>query len=55
MSEQPEVSVRVVTPGYFRTMRIPLLEGRDIAADDTADSGAVVVISKSMANAVLAE
>jgi putative ABC transport system permease protein len=49
MAEQPEVSVRVVTPGYFRTMRIPVLEGRDIAANDTADSGAVVVISKSMA------
>ena len=28
MSEQPEVSVRVVTPGYFKTMRIPVLEGR---------------------------
>jgi len=49
MSEQPEVSVRIVTPGYFRTMRIPVLEGRDLGAGDTADSGAVVVISKSMA------
>jgi len=28
MSEQPAVSVRVPTPGYFKTMRIPLLEGR---------------------------
>ncbi|MFP5237909.1 MAG: ABC transporter permease [Acidobacteriota bacterium] len=49
MAEQPEVSVRVVTPGYFKTMRIPLLEGRDIEASDTADSRAVVVISKAMA------
>jgi putative ABC transport system permease protein len=49
MSEQPEVSVRVVTPGYFRTMRIPVLEGRDIGPGDTPDSAAVVVISKSMA------
>jgi predicted permease len=49
MSEQPEVSVRVVTPGYFKTMRIPVLEGRDIASSDTPDSAAVVVISKSMA------
>ena len=49
MAEQPEVSVRVVTPGYFKTMRIPMLEGRDIEASDTPDSQAVVVISKSMA------
>ena len=50
MSEQPEVSVRVVTPGYFRAMRIPFLEGRDIDSSDTADSTSVVVISKAMAN-----
>lgn len=49
MSEQPEVSVRVVTPGYMKAMRIPLLEGRDIQESDTADSNAVVVISKAMA------
>lgn len=49
MAEQPEVSVRVVSPGYFKTMRIPVLEGRDIDASDSADSRAVVVISKSMA------
>jgi len=50
MSEQPEVSVRVIPPGYFRTMRIPFLEGRDIDSSDTADSTSVVVISKAMAN-----
>jgi len=49
MSEQPEVSVRVVTPGYMKTMHIPLLEGRDIQDSDAANSTAVVVISKSMA------
>ena len=49
MSEQPEVSVREVTPGYFDAMKIPLLEGRRIQDGDTAASNAVVVISKSMA------
>ena len=49
MSEQPEVSVRVITPGYFKTMRIPVLEGRDLNDSDTAASPAVVVLSKSMA------
>jgi predicted permease len=49
MAEQPEVSVRVITPGYFKTLRIPVLEGRDIEQSDTADSQAVAVISKAMA------
>ncbi len=49
MSEQPEVSVRVATPGYLQAMRIPLLQGRSIGPSDTADAASVVVISQSMA------
>lgn len=49
MSEQPEVSVRVVTSGYFQAMRIPLLEGREIQESDLANSQPVVVVSKAMA------
>ena len=49
LSEQPEVSVRVVTSGYFSAMRIPLLQGRAITDDDRAASAPVVVISQSMA------
>jgi predicted permease len=49
LSEQPEVSVRVATPGYIEAMHIPLLQGRNISANDTADSAPVVVISQSMA------
>jgi predicted permease len=49
LSEQPEVSVRVATPGYIQAMRIPLLEGRNLSASDTADAAPVVVISQSMA------
>jgi putative ABC transport system permease protein len=49
MSEQPEVSVRVVTPGYLGAMRIPLLEGRGIQQSDGADSNPVVVVSEAMA------
>jgi putative ABC transport system permease protein len=49
LSEQPEVSVRVTTPGYIRTMHIPLQQGRDLSADDRSDSAPVVVISESMA------
>src|SRR5579863_5681011 len=50
MSEQPEVSVRVITSGYFKAMRMPLLEGRDIQDTDVANSTPVVVVSKAMAN-----
>jgi putative ABC transport system permease protein len=50
MSEQPEVSVRVTTSGYFKAMRMPLLEGRDIQDSDVANSTPVVVVSKAMAN-----
>jgi len=49
LSEQPEVSVRVATAGYFKAMHIPVIEGREISDDDRVDSAAVVVISKSMA------
>jgi putative ABC transport system permease protein len=48
---QPTVAVRAATPGYFHTMQIPLLAGRDFNQDDTIprkDRGSVL-ISQSMA------
>jgi predicted permease len=49
MSEQPEVEVRVVSADYMRTMRIPLVNGRDLDADDVAGRKSVIVISETMA------
>ena len=43
---------RMASPGYFETIRIPLLRGRDIAASDTEDSAKVVVISKAVAESM---
>lgn len=40
---------RVVLPGYFQTMGIPILAGRDIEPGDTADSHRVVVVSRQLA------
>lgn len=38
-----------VTPGYFATMRIPVLQGRAISEADTAQTTPVVVVSESFA------
>jgi putative ABC transport system permease protein len=50
MSEQPEVAVRVVEPGFIATMRIPLLRGRQLSSSDVVDRPAVIVVSESMAH-----
>jgi putative ABC transport system permease protein len=49
MADQPEVPVREITPGYLRSMHVPLLNGRDITDADNADRPAVVLISESFA------
>lgn len=41
------VVVRAVTPGYFRTMGIPLRAGRALEADDRADGARVGVINEA--------
>ncbi|HXT74216.1 MAG TPA: ABC transporter permease, partial [Candidatus Angelobacter sp.] len=45
----PTVYMNWVTPGYFSTMRTPLLEGRVFAARDSANSTPVVVINQLLA------
>lgn len=50
MSDQPEVAVRVISPGYLGAMHIPVLQGRDFTSADTADRPGAVLISESMAH-----
>jgi putative ABC transport system permease protein len=45
----PMAGYNVVTPGYFGTMRIALLEGRDFAWSDSPQTQAVIVINEAMA------
>lgn len=42
-------SLRFVTPGYFETIGIPILQGRDVAETDTLNSTSVAVVSQSFA------
>jgi putative ABC transport system permease protein len=47
--QKPIALLRAVTPGYFRTMGLPLVEGRDFTASDTSQSGLKLVVSRSLA------
>jgi putative ABC transport system permease protein len=43
--DQPTVAVRKITPGYLRALHIPVLRGRDLAANDMD----VLLVSRSAA------
>ncbi|HYV84588.1 MAG TPA: ABC transporter permease, partial [Patescibacteria group bacterium] len=45
----PIIPFDVVTPGFFRTMGMPLLRGRDFADGDTATAAPVVIVNESFA------
>ena len=47
--EEPSTNVRIVTPGLFRTLEVPLLAGRDFDERDVAGRPAVVVVSRGLA------
>jgi predicted permease len=46
-SDQADFSL--ASPGYFSTMNIPLLRGRDFAGSDNHDSPQVAIVSQSLA------
>ncbi|HEY7513215.1 MAG TPA: ABC transporter permease, partial [Vicinamibacteria bacterium] len=45
----PQTQINIVTPDYFRTMGIPLREGRDFTDHDDADAPRVVVVNETLA------
>jgi putative ABC transport system permease protein len=49
VNQRPLGLTRSISPGYFRTLRIPLLVGRDFAEHDGADGPLVVILSDSTA------
>lgn len=48
--EDLRANFRSISPGFFSTLGIPLLEGRDFRQTDTNASDRVVIISKSVAD-----
>ncbi len=47
--QRPDVIFRAIGPGYFNTMSIPIVGGRDFTDQDNADAKDVVVISEKTA------
>jgi predicted permease len=43
------IMTNVISPGYFKTMQIPILEGRDFDDRDLAKSQRVVIVNQKMA------
>jgi putative ABC transport system permease protein len=48
-AEVHTASLRYVTPGYFATLGVPILGGRDVAGADTFDAPFVAIVSESFA------
>jgi putative ABC transport system permease protein len=45
----PHSDIRTIAPGYFQTMKIPLLKGRDFTEQDNADGRNVAMIDETLA------
>jgi putative ABC transport system permease protein len=46
----PTVTTKSISPGYFRTVQIPILRGRGFNAEDTATSQPVVIVNEALAS-----
>ena len=54
-NNERRASLRFVTPGFFRTMRTPVLRGRDVSESDSAQTTPVAVVSASMVRQYFAD
>jgi putative ABC transport system permease protein len=46
---EPVLDPQIVSSSYFRTMQIPVLQGRDFDSEDTADKPNVIVVDTGLA------
>jgi putative ABC transport system permease protein len=49
LADRPDVGQRVVTPGYFQTMSIPLLKGRSFTEYDRNNTPGVIIVNEALA------
>lgn len=47
---EPRTRYRPISPGYFKTMRIPFLRGRDFESRDRTGAPGVAIIDETLAN-----
>lgn len=47
--EPPHARIRMITPGFFSVLGVPLLAGRDFTEDDRGGNEPVVIVSESIA------
>jgi putative ABC transport system permease protein len=45
---EPDATYREVSPGYFRTLGVPLLVGREFGPEDTLTSAPVVIVNHAL-------
>jgi predicted permease len=48
--EDMQAFMNTVSPGYFKTMNVPLLEGRDFRAGDAREERAVAIVNRRFAD-----
>jgi predicted permease len=46
---KPTAAIASIAPGYFRTLSVPILQGRDITAQDTDTAPPVAIVSTTFA------
>jgi predicted permease len=46
---EAQANVRMATPGYFSTLGLPLVAGREFSAQDALDAPRVIIINESLA------
>jgi predicted permease len=49
-NESTEMPMAIVTPNYFQTMQIPLVQGRDFTLQDSRNSQRAVIVSEAFVN-----
>jgi len=52
---EPTAGLQAASPGYFKTIGLPVLRGRGFTAEDRADSPPVAVVSETFAKQIFAD